>query len=144
MAGTDAPSDPCIIWLEAWVALKLSVKPEKFRKLLANEDSARPIQNFIENPECLRLLVTFKDKSELMCFDMPSGAIKGRTACFIKVERAQLRGDTIDSNVMPMDLLPDSLEQLYRTCQETYLPMLSNQENQQGWPSVVVQARTRR
>eukprot|EP00966_Prymnesium_polylepis_P101639 2353682-Prymnesium_polylepis.1 len=129
--------DPCVTWIEGWVTLKLGCKQEKFRKLMGNEDASRPIMNFIENPECLRLLVMFKDKAELACADIPTGPLKGKAAVFLKVERAPLRPETLDTNVLAMDLLPDALSQLYRTCQEMYLPMLSNHENQQGWPSVV-------
>ncbi|KAL1498812.1 hypothetical protein AB1Y20_014117 [Prymnesium parvum] len=138
-AAHEPLPDPCYSWLEGWVVIKLGVKPEKFRKLVSNDEASRPIQNFIENPECTRLLVSLRDKAELVCAELPHAPIKAKTACFVKLERQALRGETVDALVMPMDLLPDSLLQLYRTCQETFLPMLVNPENQAGWPSVVAQ-----
>lgn len=137
-AGADAPSNDCVGWLEGWVTLKLGTKADKFRRLLANEDAARPIHNFLENPECLRLVVVNRDK-DVSCADLPPSVLKHKAVCFIKIDRATLHPNIIDACVTVMDLLPDTLLQLYRTCQESYLPLLSNPENQQGWPDVIVQ-----
>ena len=76
-----------------------------------------------------------------MCADAPlAGASQKPAARSNKprtLERAPLTAANIEALVVPGDLGPDTLGQLYRTCQEVYLPLMSNAENQHGWPDVV-------
>ena len=135
-------SDARLDWLEDWLTLKLNLKGDRlqvaFKKLLAGDDGSAA-RNFVEQAECGRVFFWMKEK-ELVCADAPpAGAMRKnrRVVYFAKLERAPLTAGNIEALVVPGDLGPDTLGQLYRTCQEVYLPLMSNAENQQGWPDVV-------
>ena len=140
-APPEAAVDGRLEWLQGWVALKLSVKPDKFKKLAASADAAAPIHHFLSNPDCRRLVVLGKDKDnkELTCAELPPPTgLKRRAVYFLKLERQALTAETMDTLVAPGDLLPDTLSQLHTLCETAYLPLLSNGDNSPGWPPQLV------
>ena len=73
-----------------------------------------------------------------MCRDLPPAPLKKRAVYFVKLERQPLTAENVASLVMPGDLLPDMLAQMHTMMDSAYLPLMSNGENQQGWPPQVV------
>ena len=53
-----------------------------------------------------------------------------KAAYFVKLARGAVSTQTMDTAVVPSELTPDMLGQMYKLCQEVYLPIMSNPENQ--------------
>ena len=137
----DEKSDPRLEWLESWVALKMSIKPAVFKKMLAGDGGAA-VHHFLSNPDCRRVYVIGKDKDnkELVSADLPPPALhsKRKAVYFCKIERQPVTPENIDTTVMVGDLLPNVLTQLHRNCEAAYLPLLAHPDNQHGWPALVM------
>ena len=131
--------DPRLEWLEKWVELKLTVKPNVFKKML-NGETGTFLSNFLSNPDVRRLFVWGKDKDnkELVCGDMPPAVLRRRAVYFVTLERSAITAENINSLVMPGDLLPNALGQMHRLCEAAYLPLLSNPENVGNMPTLVM------
>ena len=137
-----APSAPATGWLEAAVCLGLKCKPEKFKKLLASEEGGRPLLDFLSDPDSRRVFVLDGSK-ELQCTAALTGKEKKKVVYFLKLRSVALTAENIGDEAVSGDLLPGSwdgaaLEHMYRACQEVFLPLLANPNNQQGWPEVIV------
>jgi len=106
-------ADERVAWLEDWVVLKLGVRAEKVRKLLAGPDR-EIISNFLEKPECQRyaapvrppafchvhqfssrptrrrLAFALRDNKELSCFAGAPPGLKRKAAFFTKLDKVAL------------------------------------------------------
>ena len=133
--AADAPSDPRHAWLQEWVSLKLGVRADRYQKLLASPDEAAAITTFFESAECMCVFFALKDKDLLASLTPPAKFKKA--AYFVKLARGAISAANIDDAVAPGELTADMLGQMFKLCQEVYLPIISNAENQAGWPDVV-------
>ena len=130
-----AHSDPRHAWLEDWVSLKLGVKADRYRKLLASPDEAAAITTFFESRDCMCVFFAVKNKGLKASLEPPSSCAKA--AYFVKLTRGAISATDIDAAVAPGELAADMLGQMFKLCQEVYLPIISHSENQAGWPDVV-------
>jgi len=128
-------SDPCQAWLQEWISLKLGVRADRYQKLLASPDEAAAVTTFFESADCMCVFFALKDKDLLASLTPPANCKKA--AYFVKLARGAISIDNIDAAVAPGELTADMLGQMFKLCQEVYLPIISNAENQAGWPDVV-------
>ena len=133
--AADAPSDPRHAWLQEWVSLKLGVRVDRYQKLLATPDEAAAVTSFLESADCMCIFFALKDKDLLASLTPPANCKKA--VFFVKLARGAISAANIDATVAPGELTADILSQMFKLCQEVYLPIISNAENQAGWPDVV-------
>ena len=124
-------------WIEDWVGLKLGVKSDKYRKLYADPEGIQPVSAFLESPEVMSVFLALSPSGkELVASQQLPPKLK-KAVYFVKLERGTVTAANIDSLVAPGEMTPDMLGQMFKLCQEMYLPIMSNPENQSGWPDVV-------
>ena len=133
--ATVAQSDPRHGWLQEWVSLKLGVRADWYQKLLASPDEAAAVTTFFESADCMCVFFALKDKDLLVSLTPPAKCKKA--AYFVKLVRGAISAVNIDDAVAPGELTTDMLGQMFKLCQEVYLPIISNADNQAGWPDVV-------
>ena len=103
----------------------------------------RPLLDFLSDPDSRRVFVLDGSK-ELQCTAALTGKEKKKVVYFLKLRSVALTAENIGDEAVSGDLLPGSwdvaraLEHMYRACQEVFLPLLANPNNQQGWPEVIV------
>jgi len=132
-AGDTARND----WFGERVAQALHVKSEKFKKLLLQEEGARPLLDFMLNPDITRVFVA-EGAKDLTCFEAPPTNLKKKAVYFLKIQKVAITAENAKDVVMHGDLSPGVLQHLFDTTSEVYLPLLSNVHNQSGLPEVVV------
>ena len=116
MAAESHQLDPRHVWLEDWLGLKLGVKADRFRKLLASPDEVAAINSFLDMPDCMCVFFSMKDKDLVASQQLPAKLKK--VVYFVKVTRGSISPQNIDSNVTSGELTSDMLGQLFKLCQE--------------------------
>lgn len=124
-------------WFGERVAVALHCKADKFKKLVASAESSQAIQDFWQMPEVTRLFVA-EGAKELACFELPPASQKKKCVYFIKLQKVALNATNVKECVIFGDVTPGVLQHLYDSTSEVYLPLLSNGNNQQGLPEVVI------
>ena len=126
-------------WFNERVVTSLHCKNDRFKKLMLNEELARPMLDFMNDTEVQRVFVT-EGAKELACFETPPANQKKKMVYFLKPHKVVITGENVAAQVMCGDLFPQVLSHLYETTSEIYLPLLSNPHNQQGMPEVEIKA----
>ena len=124
-------------WFTERVIVSLQVKSEKFKKMMLQEEAARPMLDFFTLAECQRVFVC-EGAKELACFDTVPGNQKKKMIYFIKPRQVVLTADNCSTEVICGDLSPGILPQLHGATADIYLPLLTNPHNVQGLPEVVI------
>ena len=124
-------------WVEERVVLSLKVKAEKFKKFLAAEEVNRDVLNFLNNPDCRRVFIGDGTAKDMVCFATPPANYKKKLLYFLKLDRVPLEKENIGKVCVSGELPPGVLDNMFKTCTEVYLPLLSNSHNQVGWPEVI-------
>ena len=125
------------VWLEERVCLSLKCKAAVFRKLLDTEGANRPLLEFLNTADAAQVFLTDGPKG-VFCFDQPPANAARKIIYFIKLQKTTLTPENMNNVVIAGELAQGgALAHIYRTCQEVYLPLLSNVGNQEGWPEVI-------
>lgn len=124
-------------WFATRAALGFNCKADRFKKLMAAEEASRPVADFWTMPEVTRVFVA-EGAKELTCFEMPPPSQKKRMLYFLKLNKVALTPDNVKDEVIFGDVTPGVLQHLFDSTSEVYLPLLTNANNQQGLPEVVI------
>ena len=136
---TDNAADTAALmdWFAERTAVALHCKADKFKKMMAGEEASRPLADFWAMPEVTRVFVA-EGAKELVCFETPPASHKKKCIYFIKLHKVAIKGDNVKEEVIFGDVTPGVLQHLFESASEVYLPLLSNGNNQQGLPEVVI------
>ena len=104
-------------WLEDRVCLALKVRPDRFKKLVASDDAARPLLEFLHNPDSRRVWFADEPKA-LSCFATPPTTIKRKLCYFLKLHRVVVTEENMRDELVCGDMMPGVLEHLFKTCME--------------------------
>ena len=77
---------PVETWLEDRVCLALKVRPDRFKKLLASDES-RQLSEFISNPDVRRIWFAEDAAKGVQCFHTPPAGFKKKLCYFLKLHR---------------------------------------------------------
>lgn len=124
-------------WFAARAALALNCKADKFKKLMAVEEASRPVADFWNIAEVTRVFVA-EGAKELACFETPPPSQKKKMIYFLKLNKVAITPDNVKEEVIFGDVTPGVLQHLFESTSEVYLPLLTNSNNQQGLPEVVI------
>ena len=135
--GAAAGDAARVQYLAERVALTLNCKSDKFKKLMAMEEASRPVMDFFIEPGCMRVFVADGGK-ELTCFQTPPANQKKKMIYFVKKSKCAVTGENVKDEVLHGDIAPQVLQHLFDATSDVYMPLLTNSDNQQGLPEVVV------
>lgn len=114
---------------------------DKFRKSFEGDDNIRVIKQFLADSDDLSYAFFMLSGGEgvtVTATAPPPSAIKRKIVLMVKTVREQpIEKHLIKEQVTFMELYKNVLEIMFLVCQEAYLPILSNPQNQQGWSDLV-------
>ena len=93
-------------WFGERIAHALHAKPEKFKKLMQQEEGSRPMLEFLVNPECTRVFLSEGGKNEFVCFETPPANQKKKIVYFLKLQKVALSAENVAGVVVHGDLCP--------------------------------------
>uniref|UniRef100_A0A8C5WIH4 Dynein axonemal heavy chain 17 n=1 Tax=Leptobrachium leishanense TaxID=445787 RepID=A0A8C5WIH4_9ANUR len=118
--GDAAVADKRFQFLEDNVLKTLKLKPDRWQKCVAAEESKQVLQEFLDKADRLLLVVALNPAGHLVpTLDFPKNN-KNKAVFFLKRSVTFLSADSMKSSLI-------------------YVPLLANQRNHQSWPHVVSQ-----
>ncbi|XP_059473724.1 dynein beta chain, ciliary isoform X2 [Neocloeon triangulifer] len=129
--------------ISAYVQKTLKLKPEKWTKMMAQEEYRGLLQEFVERGEHGVLLVTVNGAAQLVpALGFPL-ALKSKAAFFARVHplgaAPAASADDLRRLLILGDLALRPIEQLAALVDEVFVPLLSNPQNHEAWPIAVGQ-----
>ena len=94
-------------WLAKRIASSLRLKDEAIEKLMADEVQLIAITTFLDDPDCMRLLV-LQDK-DLVTTNNPPAKFKKKTVYFIKLAPMAPSNEEMDTHVIHGDFMDTPL-----------------------------------
>jgi len=140
--GDDYVSDKRIEWIRDRVVPLLKTKPEYFDKLTTTEEG-EVIKRFVNEDGITKLFFTAGAKDMTVSEKQPDDKSKKKAVFAFKTGEYKYDEKKLDEmfdTCICADMSPLMLNNLYGTLRNVYLPILSNPNNTQGWPEVVMKA----
>ncbi|XP_018352750.1 PREDICTED: dynein heavy chain 9, axonemal-like [Trachymyrmex septentrionalis] len=128
--------DERIEFLYKYLVLSRKIKPDKWMKMLTNEEYKEMIMKFFGTPSEMILIIQLTSAGMLVPFlEITPGRIK--TSYFIKKYPVEITKKNYRSVIIPGDMASKPIEELSVLVEEAYVPILSNPKNHKGWPRVI-------
>ena len=133
--------DPRFEYLAEIILKTFKLKPDKWAKLLGNDEHKQVIQEFFEKTDNHKLIIQLTNAGALIpSYDFPQGGGKHKSVYFVKKEKKDpITKDKYRGSLLFGDLSYAPLDQLSALVDELLVPLLSNTNNHQNWPVVVSQ-----
>ncbi|GIQ80006.1 dynein heavy chain [Kipferlia bialata] len=133
-------ADKRMEYLEKRVLMSLKLKADKWRRMLADEDSLQRLLTFLETDESRHCIFYINARDELApSLGLPS-TLRKKAVYFIKREGVEkLDASQMASGLVYGDLSAKPMEQLAAMISEVYLPMLKDRTISGAWPEVLTQ-----
>ena len=133
--------DPRFEYLSEIILKTFKLKPDKWAKLLGNDEHKQIIVDFFEKTDNFRLIIQLTSAGALIPeYEFPSGGGKHKSVYFVKKEKKEaITKDKYRGSLLFGDLSYAPLDQLSALVDELLVPLLSNERNHQNWPVVVSQ-----
>uniref|UniRef100_A0A674EYS7 Dynein axonemal heavy chain 17 n=1 Tax=Salmo trutta TaxID=8032 RepID=A0A674EYS7_SALTR len=127
--------DQRIVFLQNVTLKALKLKPDKWQKFIAGEETRTLIGNFIEKSDINSLVISLNAASQLVCsLEFPQ-TIKNKAVYFIKKDKEVITKDNI-KNVFIGDVANSPVDATIVFLQIAY-PLHTNKDNTRRWPRVV-------
>jgi dynein heavy chain len=115
---------------------------DKFKKLtMDHEDTQRNINLFLDENDAIGYLLFIQGKGEsavsMTSIPAPNDIKKKAVLLYKTVRGNPIESENIREMVGLLELTKNVLESMSLLCQEVFLPVLSNPQNQQGWSDLV-------
>lgn len=132
--------DPRFEYISEYVLKTFKLKPDKWSKLVGNEEYKQIILDFFEKTDNSQLIISLSGSGSLTpCYIFPVVG-KSKSLYFVKREKKDPIGkDNYKGSLLFGDLSYAPLEQLSALVDEILVPLLSNEKNHESWPAVVSQ-----
>lgn len=133
--------DPRLEYLSEIILKTFKLKPDKWAKLLGNDEHKQVIAEFFEKADNHKLIIQLTNSGALIpSYDFPVGGGKHKSVYFVKKEKKDpITKDKYRGSLLFGDLSYAPLDQLSALVDELLVPLLSNKNNHQTWPVVVSQ-----
>uniref|UniRef100_UPI003AAF1F9A dynein beta chain, ciliary-like n=1 Tax=Centroberyx gerrardi TaxID=166262 RepID=UPI003AAF1F9A len=136
----DSPAkDKRFEFIEDYVLRTLKLKQDRWQKCISVEDNKQLIQDFLEKPDQMTLVVSLSAAGLLQPAARFTANSKNKAVYFVKQSRTALTPDLMKSNLVYGDLSYAPLDQFSALVEEVVVPLLSNGRNHTEWPQVVSQ-----
>ncbi|XP_050446950.1 dynein beta chain, ciliary-like [Cataglyphis hispanica] len=129
--------DERLEYLYKYLVLSRKIKPDKWMKMLTNEEYKEMIMKFFDMPSEMILIVQLSAAGVLVPhLEIPvTGRVKA--SYFIKRSPAKITRKNYKDIIIPGDMAPRPIDELSVLFEEAYVPILSNPKNHKGWPPVI-------
>lgn len=133
--------DPRLEYLSEIILKTFKLKPDKWNKLLGNDEHKQVVVDFFEKTDNYQLIFQLTNVGALLPdYEFPTGGSKFKSVYFIKKEKKDaITKDKYRGSLLFGDLSYSPLDQLSALVDELLVPLLSNQKNHHNWPVVVSQ-----
>ncbi|NXP60283.1 DYH17 protein, partial [Chloropsis cyanopogon] len=139
-AGTmSAPEDERLVLLENLATALLRVRPDKWGKFVASEETSVMLDKFFKQPEMLELVLALNPAGQLLPTTCFPPALKGKGFYCVKRKEENITGENCRSGLLVGDIGPSPVEQLITVLLEVVSPLLLSQDEGLGWPKIVVE-----
>ena len=126
-------------WLQSYTCRTLNLKPDKWQKMLGNDDFKPIIDEFINKKDNLELIIKLPPSGALTpCTSFPESG-KNKAVYFVKRDNVELPKKDIGDLVMFGDISAMPVDQLGNVVDEILANVLLNEANFKPWPQVVSQ-----
>ncbi|KAM9208504.1 dynein axonemal heavy chain 17 [Dugong dugon] len=130
-------SDARTEYLEQVASVILKFKPDRWNKMLAAEENAALLTEFLEKSDVLVLVMTLNSAGMIIpCLGFPA-SLKSKGVYFIKKKPGNITKDSYRSHLLYGDISPMPVDQLIATVEEVLYSLLNQAENMSGWPRVI-------
>ncbi|KAM9412460.1 dynein axonemal heavy chain 17-like [Salvelinus alpinus] len=128
--------DQRIVFLQNVTLKALKLKPDKWQKFIAGEETRTLIGNFIEKSDVNSLVISLNAASQLVCsLEFPQ-TIKNKAVYFIKKDKEVITKDNI-KNVFIGDVANSPVDATIGAIEGIAYPLHTNKDNTRCWPRVV-------
>uniref|UniRef100_A0A8C9NDF6 Dynein axonemal heavy chain 17 n=1 Tax=Serinus canaria TaxID=9135 RepID=A0A8C9NDF6_SERCA len=132
--------DERLVLLESLATALLRVRPDKWAKFAASEETSVMLDKFFKQPEMLELVLGLNPAGQLLPTTCFPPALKGKGLYCVKKKGGEnITGENCRSELLVGDIGPSPVEQLITVLLEVVSPMLLSQDEGVGWPRIVVE-----
>uniref|UniRef100_A0A674HTA8 Dynein axonemal heavy chain 17 n=1 Tax=Taeniopygia guttata TaxID=59729 RepID=A0A674HTA8_TAEGU len=135
----SAPQDERLVLLESLATALLRVRPDKWAKFVASEETSVMLDKFFKQPEMLELVLGLNPAGQLLPTTCFPPALKGKGFYCVKRKGENITGENCRSGLLVGDIGPSPVEQLITVLLEVVSPLLLSQDEGVGWPRIVVE-----
>ncbi|XP_005530761.1 PREDICTED: dynein heavy chain 17, axonemal [Pseudopodoces humilis] len=136
MAGAE---DERMDLLESLATALLRVRPDKWGKFVASEETSVMLDKFFKQPEMLELVLGLNPAGQPMPTTCFPPAQKGKALYCVKKTGQNITGENCRSALLVGDIGPSPVEQLITVLLEVVSPLLLSHNEGSGWPKIVVE-----
>ncbi|XP_037074053.1 dynein beta chain, ciliary-like [Pollicipes pollicipes] len=132
--------DPRLEFISDYISKSLRIKLEKWQKMMGTTDMRAVVMDFCDKADSAELLVITQNNAGALIpgTEFPANP-KAKSIYFLKREKKPLPKKEVHEALVFGDLSNSPLEQLSVLVENVLVPLLTNPENQKGWPKVVSQ-----
>lgn len=133
--------DPRFQYLSEIILKTFKLKPDKWAKLLGNDEHKQVIADFFEKSDDHIICIELTNAGALIpSYEFPQGGGKNKSVYFVKKNKKDpITKNNYRGSLLFGDLSYSPLDQLSAIIDELLVPLLSNKNNHQNWPVVVSQ-----
>lgn len=133
-------SDTRLEFMGSFVQKTLKLKPEKWLRLTTIEEHKNTLKEFLDRPQPMQMIVVLTQAAQLLpLINFPLTQLKSKGVYFIKKYMTPVPKEHCGNFLIFGDLATRSIDQLSSLVDEVFVPLLSNEENHNGWPEMVAQ-----
>lgn len=138
--GENSTVDSRFEYMGSFVQKTLKLKPEKWMRLSTVEEHKSTIKEFLDRAMPMQLIVVLTQAAQLIPqTSFPLTQLKTKGVYFIKKQPLPVPKDDCANFIIVGDLATRSIDQLSSLVDEVFVPLLSNEDNHNGWPEMVAQ-----
>ncbi|CAH1116455.1 unnamed protein product [Phaedon cochleariae] len=131
--------DDRLEFLLTYLTKSYRLKQEKWNKMLALEENKKMILNFFNNPEEKMLFLTIPATGLLTPLTQFNNLIKQKFTYFIRKKKEIVTMQNFREVLTFGDMGGKPVDELIVLMEGIFVPVLSNPQNQKGWPKVVAE-----
>lgn len=119
MAG---PQDERLDLLESLATALLRVRPDRWAKFVASEETSVLLDKFFKQPEMLELVLGMNPAGQILPTTSFPPALKGKGIYCVKKKGESITGENCRAGLLVGDIGPSPVEQLITVLQEVGCP----------------------
>ncbi|XP_053593671.1 dynein beta chain, ciliary [Microplitis demolitor] len=133
----DKNDDPRFEFIYQYLMRSSKIKPDKWIKMLTNEDSKNVIINFFNTPDEYILTINVSSTGAIVPVLGIQSNAKNKLSYFVKRQPVIITEINYREVLIPGDMSPKPIDDLSVLVQEVYVPILTNPENSDDWPELL-------
>ncbi|NWR24818.1 DYH17 protein, partial [Emberiza fucata] len=131
--------DERLVLLESLATALLRVRPDKWAKFAASEETLVLLDKFFKQPELLELVLALTPAGQLQPTTSFPPALKGKGFYCVKKKGENITGENCRSALLVGDVGASPVEQLITVLLEVVTPLLLSHDEGLNWPRIVVE-----